>query len=136
MPLLVIVSDAERSWPGELALPATALNTPGAPATTFERPRGTNMNGTRKVRWSAAESLASRDATMLPRTVTTAPGPTTKVSTVGSAAKAAADMVSVACTVAVPPAGTATVDGDTPMAAPRELPLRTTLRSYVAAEAP
>src|SRR4029077_11921550 len=135
MPLLVRVSDAARSWPGELELPATPLKWPGAPATTLESPRGTNMNGTLRVWWSAAGSLASRDATMLPRIVTTLPGPTTFVSTDGSAANAAADMVRVACTVAVPPTCTATVEGDTPMAAPR-LALRTTCRSYVAAEVP
>ena len=80
--------------------------------------------------------MASREATMSPRIVTTPPGPMTNVSSLGSAAKAAADMVNVACTVAVPPAGTPTVAGVTAMAAPREGLLRATLRSYVAADEP
>src|SRR5947209_3311007 len=127
---------AEIVWPGVPGAPAETLDqVPGAPAATSDRPRGTNMNGSLSVWWSAL-SPAAGDARMSPRTVTSPPGPTVKVSSLGSAANAAADMDRETCTEDVAPAATTTLAGDTAITAPRAEPLSTTLKLYVATDDP
>jgi len=58
----------------------------------------------------------------------TAPGPSANESSLGNAAKAAADIESETWTDAVDPAATETLEGETVIAAPRCVPLATMLR--------
>src|SRR6266853_4005925 len=119
MPLLLIASVALIVLPGVPGASAEMLEKSlGAPATTFERPRGTSMNGKRSVCWSVAWPAAGV-ATTSPRTVNTEPGPIEKVSSEGSAANAAADMVSETWTGDVAPAATDRLAGEKLMTAPR-----------------
>src|SRR5579862_1311475 len=87
-------SEGPAPWDG----PVTGVNLLAGPATTFERPRGTSMNGISRRCWSGALPVAGV-ATTVPREVWTAPSPTEKVSSLSRAASFAAVIEAVTLTV-------------------------------------
>src|ERR1700693_5408036 len=126
MPVFASGRVAVIVWPG-VPVGEVLVHALGLPAATLERPPGTNIEGSLSVCWSDAWPAAGV-ATMAPRTVARAPGPTANVSSLGNAANAAADIETETWTVVVAPAATETLEGETPITALRWLPLIDTLK--------
>src|SRR5947209_6191770 len=96
---------------------------------TFERPRGATRYGTVSV-WTCEPAVGV--ATTSPRTVSTPPGPITNVSSLGIAVNAPLAIESETVAVAVRPAGTVTLLGETLTLLPSCPPFATVDRLYAA----